>query len=252
MVFVTSLFDQNNNTPNKYFRLIIFRNNDKWGSKNYNKVIILSEKYSLKNCSTNVIKDIRYLSNVFNQMHQYDFNFAYFWYNNKLSLQYLIWSLEMSEFSQNKILDCASYYNYMNILDGFSNLGLISLLESKYTDYALNWASQEGHINVLEWWKKSNLKLKYTDHALDWASLHGHINVLEWWKKSNLKLKYTSRALNWASESGHINVLEWWKNSGLKLKYDSCMVIENKTPHGHIIGRSKWWWESSGLIINYY
>ena len=85
---------------------------------------------------------------------------------------------------------------------------------------------------------------------MDWASLHGHINVLEWWKKSNLKLKYTKDALNFASHNGRINVLEWWKNSGLKLKYDADYAVGNKT--WNTVPRSKWWWESSGLIINYY
>jgi len=86
----------------------------------------------------------------------------------------------------------------------------------KYTIWAMNWTSQYGHVDVLEWWKNSGLELKYNDFAMDLASEDGHINVLDWWKNSGLELKYTDDAMLYASYCGHINVLEWWKNSGLK------------------------------------
>ena len=225
MVFVTSLFDQNNSTPNKYFRLIIFRNNDKYGSKNYNKVIILSEKYSFKNCSTNVRKHIRYLSYVLKSVPETKnkLGFLEWWDNSRLPLQYLIWSLEMGESDLN-ILDWASWYGNINVLNGLKNLGLTSLF-----------------------------KLKYSYIALDMASENGHINVLKWWKNSGLELKYSKDALNCASEYAKINVLEWWKNSGLKLKYDADYVMGNKNfSFRHLPSRSKLWWKSSGLIINYH
>ena len=210
-----------------YFRLIIFRNNDKWGSKNYNKVIILSEKYSLKNCSTNVLKvlkHIRYLSCVLesvpmaqNNLDSPNFIFLQWWNDNGISLHYLIWSLEMQECRMN-ILDWSSYYGYVNILNGLDSLGLISLLKFKF---------------------------QYTSDALDLASEGGYVNVLEWWKKSNLKLKYTHKALHYASDKGYINVLKWWKKSGLKLKYDVDYVLRND----RFYDSSRLWWKSSGLII---
>jgi len=50
----------------------------------------------------------------------------------------------------------------------------------KYTSYAIDNASKNSHIIILEWWKNSNLELKYTDNAIDDASYNGHINVLKW------------------------------------------------------------------------
>ena len=35
---------------------------------------------------------------------------------------------------------------------------------------AINWASKNGHIAVLEWFKNSEYEFKYTDDAIDWAS----------------------------------------------------------------------------------
>lgn len=48
----------------------------------------------------------------------------------------------------------------------------------------------------------SNLKLRYTMYAMDSASKNGHIHILNWWKQSNLKLEYSSNAMNWASKNG--------------------------------------------------
>ena len=112
-------------------------------------------------------------------------------------------------------MDWASNNGHIEVLNWWNNSGF----ESKYSQNAIDWASENGHIDVLNWWKNSGLELTYSQNAMDLASAKGHINVLNWWKNSGFESKYRGDAIDLASEYGHIDVLEWWKNSGLELKY---------------------------------
>ncbi|KAI9215993.1 hypothetical protein BC828DRAFT_409924 [Blastocladiella britannica] len=69
----------------------------------------------------------------------------------------------------------------------------------------MDWASKNGHVNVLDWWRNSGLKLQYSYQAMDWASANGHVNVLDWWRDSGLELKYTHQAMDDASMNSHTN-----------------------------------------------
>jgi hypothetical protein len=134
--------------------------------------------------------------------------------------------------------------NKADIWDELKNSGL----EFKYDNYVLDYASQRGFINVLNWWKNSGLKLKYTEHALDSASAFGHIDVLNWWLDSGLPLKYSEKAMDFVSSLDNVNVLDWWKNSGLPLKY-SENAIDNSYYKDHINVLE--WWKNSGLPLKY-
>lgn len=74
--------------------------------------------------------------------------------------------------------------------------------------HLINWASSNGHIDILNLWKDSRTDLKYSYDAIDGASYNGgHINTLDWWKNSNLELKYSDDTMDWASKSGNVNIL---------------------------------------------
>ncbi|KAI8803467.1 hypothetical protein BJ742DRAFT_872599 [Cladochytrium replicatum] len=83
-------------------------------------------------------------------------------------------------------------------------------------------------------WKSSGLEMKWSEHALDPASANGHLRVLEWrWtaRARNFTSRYSiggNRAglswhgarLRWTMRAGKKGgVLEWWKESELEMKW---------------------------------
>jgi hypothetical protein len=149
------------------------------------------------------------------------------------------------------ILDSASEYGYVNILEWWFKSGLAV----NHSIFALRLASFNCHINVLESWLKSNLPLKYDEYILDYVSgfVSGdngkHINVLNWWIKSNLPLKYTENALVWASKLGNVEVLDWWLKSNLPLKYTKGLFSQLNPSRHYYSNEVLEWWKNSGLDL---
>lgn len=85
----------------------------------------------------------------------------------------------------------------------------------------MNNASWFGHGAVLYWCKESkfemrwNFDMKWTDNAIDWASQNEHVEVLNWWKDSGLEMRWTKSAVYFAVQKCHVAVLEWWRESEL-------------------------------------
>lgn len=132
--------------------------------------------------------------------------------SKRIQIKNLFNGLNMWKNSQMKYSQIHIHSNSNTIFSAFSLV---------YSYYAVDVASENGYIDVLNWWKDSGLYLEYLESAMDRASRNGRINVLIWWKNSGLKLKYSTNAMNWASANGLIDVLNWWKNSGLELKYSN-------------------------------
>ncbi|KAI9324577.1 hypothetical protein DFJ73DRAFT_915615 [Zopfochytrium polystomum] len=57
--------------------------------------------------------------------------------------------------------------------------------------------------------------LSCSQKAMDDASGNGHVAVLQWWKDSGLALRYSPDAVRLAEKNGHLDVVEWWARSGL-------------------------------------
>jgi hypothetical protein len=191
-------------------------------------------------------------------------------------------------FDNRDIVDFASKYNninflkwtmqYSKVLLGLTDQELSDPSEYKfvYTGDSMDCASQEGNIEILQWWKESKLPIKYTDgsmceiplKSLEWWLNSGlelmctnvlmdtavDTKVLEWGKQKMLenkeiKLSYTEWAIHEASRKGRIPILDWWlKSSGLPLKYNNCAM--NEASRGGLIDVMEWW-KNSGLEVKY-
>ena len=116
----------------------------------------------------------------------------------------------------NYSINSASANGHVNILQWWLEQWFESGSILKWDDHAMNLASANGHVNVLQWWLKSGLELKYDYHAMNGASANGHVDVLQWWLKSKLKLNYNEESINVAFAKGHVDVIHWWLKCGLK------------------------------------
>ncbi|KAI8806515.1 hypothetical protein BJ742DRAFT_870416 [Cladochytrium replicatum] len=162
-----------------------------------------------------------------------------------------------------KSIDSASANGHVSVLEWWRNSGL----ELMWSEDAFDEACPTRNIGVLTWWKSSGLELKPL--PMDLASEEGHVDVLEWWKQivldeivereadddverlwapweHGLVLKYGA-AIELARSGGRVDVLEWWKNSGLKLKTYRALDLASR--HGELKGLD--WWLESGLELEW-
>ena len=139
-------------------------------------------------------------------------------------------------------VDEASKNGHIPVLNWWLSSGLVV----SYSEASLEGASSGGHVAVLDWWKHSNLPLK-VGKVMDQASASGHVDVLDWWLTSGLPFTY-DKALYKASNAGKIDVLDWWLASGLRLVYDSSVLF---TATCHNRPDVLEWWKRSGLPIEY-
>ncbi|KAG0142878.1 hypothetical protein CROQUDRAFT_97026 [Cronartium quercuum f. sp. fusiforme G11] len=136
-------------------------------------------------------------------------------------------------------------FGFLNILDYLLKVEINQL--HRICDYLLpELSSAWGRVDVLEWAIKSKFGIpkQLNENSIDEASRNGHVNILEWWKQSNLKLTYSINSLNLATQNSNLNVLNWWKCSGLELK------IGNVLDFGLTLDSLNWW-KKSGLNLNY-
>ncbi|KAI8810299.1 hypothetical protein BJ742DRAFT_867857 [Cladochytrium replicatum] len=183
---------------------------------------------------------------------------------------------------------CASYFGrfYVQVeivqlaisVDEASELGLTHVAnlhvskESRrhsFTSSAMELARKDGHLNVLRWWRASNLKMQYSPDAIDYASKDGHVAVLEWRKSSELDLLYSSRANGraWATgvvaidnasstgnldilkcQTGRVDVLDWWGSSGLDLVWDE-RAVDEASRKGHVAVLD--WWKAIAIEMRW-
>ncbi len=115
---------------------------------------------------------------------------------------------------------------HSNVLEWFKNSGL----DYNYNEYSIGYACKNGHINILEWFKNNESQFKYDEYAINVASANGHVHILDWFKNNNIKLKYDKDAIIYASKNGHVHILDW---CGLKFKYDK-KAIDQAYVNGHI------------------
>src|SRR5262249_15854647 len=91
----------------------------------------------------------------------------------------------------------------------------------QYDAEAMDGASKNGYVRVLEWWRRSGLPLKYTEAALEQASARGHVQVLEWWREASRRNPDTQlkpgRSLLNAAMHRQPAAIRWWEESGVSV-----------------------------------
>lgn len=141
----------------------------------------------------------------------------------------------------------------------------LALSQDSYTSDAMDLASANGHVEILEWWKQSGLELKYTQNAMDSASHNGHTAVLDWWVNSGLRLLYYPLLLDKATIDCRLEVMEWWRTqnkirySYSKLAFETALKYWNEDWNEFSFKketiredkRIAMWWFNSGLELRY-
>ncbi len=120
---------------------------------------------------------------------------------------------------------------------------------SDYTSDAIDHASSNGKINVLDWWKKVNkendVPIKYSKKSINLASRNGKIKSLDWWLDSGYELKYDNDAIDYASNGCRIDVLNWWitnyKNKKIDFQYSNSAIDNCRLEEERLYKVVEWW-----------
>ena len=82
-----------------------------------------------------------------------------------------------------------------------------------YSGYPIYDACKYGHIEVLEWLKKSGqIYENDKNNIISKACEYGHVKILNWLKNSGYKIKSFPYYIDCASYGGHIHILKWLHN----------------------------------------
>ncbi|ROT36478.1 phosphopantothenoylcysteine decarboxylase [Sodiomyces alkalinus F11] len=102
-------------------------------------------------------------------------------------------------------------------------------LSHLYDAEAMDGASKNGFVHVLDWWwRRSGLPLVFTEAALEQASGKGHLLVLEWWRDAAAQddriVLRPGKSLLWAAQHGQVAVIRWWVASGIPVGHGDSVA----------------------------
>lgn len=92
-----------------------------------------------------------------------------------------------------------------------------------HEDTIAKLASAHGHTRILNYWHRHcGEKMLFDNQVLVGPTKMGHAEVLEWWKRSGLRVEYKTCDIEEALEDGvegeaGDNVRKWWARNGLNL-----------------------------------
>ena len=92
-----------------------------------------------------------------------------------------------------------------------------------HEDTVAKIASHHGHTDILDYWRAlRGEKMLFDNQVLVGPTKMGHANVLEWWKRSGLRVEYKTCDIEEALEDGvegekGNSVKRWWAMNGLNL-----------------------------------
>ncbi|ORZ32180.1 hypothetical protein BCR44DRAFT_1392096 [Catenaria anguillulae PL171] len=146
-------------------------------------------------------------------------------------------------------LDAASFNGHLKVLQWFKSNGL----ELKHHQgLVVDKAAAVGLVDVIQWWHSQHplVRFMYTTNAADTASMNGHVQVLQWFLDAGLELKYTEQAIDCASQCGRVFVLDWWVRNRARLPA-GLQFTSNALVHSHRIAGPQVldWWRTSRLVL---
>ncbi|EME49701.1 hypothetical protein DOTSEDRAFT_40861 [Dothistroma septosporum NZE10] len=103
-----------------------------------------------------------------------------------------------------------------------------------HEDTVAKLASTHGHVDILQVWHElKGSKIIFDNQVLVGATKSGYVDVLEWWKKSGLKVEYKTCDVEEALEDGDegergMAVRRWWARNGLNLGVGTSEWMKTK------------------------
>jgi hypothetical protein len=103
-----------------------------------------------------------------------------------------------------------------------------------HEDTVAKLASTHGHVEILKVWHElKGSKMIFDNQILVGATKSGNVDVLEWWKKSGLKVEYKICDIEEALEDGDegergVEVRRWWVRNGLNLGVGTSEWMKTK------------------------
>lgn len=103
-----------------------------------------------------------------------------------------------------------------------------------HEDTVAKLASTHGHVAILQLWHSiKGSKMIFDHQVLPHATKHGCVDVLEWWKRSGLKVEYRICDIEEALEDGMegqrgTEVRRWWARNGLNLGVGTSEWMKTK------------------------
>jgi hypothetical protein len=98
--------------------------------------------------------------------------------------------------------DIAAYYGYIEVLKNNDNL--------YFTQYAIEWASQNGYVEVIKW-LYNNRPERWTYTAMNLASKNGHLEIIKWLHQNKIEefTTYAAYAIYPAARNGHLEIVKY-------------------------------------------
>ena len=103
-----------------------------------------------------------------------------------------------------------------------------------HEDTVAKLASTHGHVDILQLWHElKGSKMIFDNQVLVGATKSGNVRVLEWWKKSGLKVEFKTCDVEEALEDGYegergLEVRRWWARNGLNLGVGTSEWMKTK------------------------
>ncbi|AAV50298.1 putative ankyrin repeat protein [Acanthamoeba castellanii mimivirus] len=103
-------------------------------------------------------------------------------------------------------------------------------------DYAVKWASKNGHLKVVEYLVSLGADIKSDgDYAVRWASENGHIDVVKYLVSQNADIRADNDyAVKWASSNGHLEVVKYLVSQGANIREQNDYAIRLASQYGHL------------------